>query len=81
MILLPLCYINRLVPLSGNARFCPDCGSESIFYKRKILPSWKIEYEEFMQNEKNEDEVESYLASQKFMTIPDEADEEDLPFS
>ncbi len=71
-------------PLSGNARFCPDCGSESIFYKRKILPSWKIEYEEFMENQKNEEEIEAYLASQNFMTIPDEtdeADEDDFPFS
>lgn len=46
----PVC--GRIVP--GNARYCPYCGSETTFYKNKLLMPWKdaqklIEAEEEMQ--------------------------------
>ncbi len=32
--------------LSLNARYCPYCGEESIYYRLKLLPSWEDEYKE-----------------------------------
>lgn len=29
--------------LPANARFCPDCGCESLFFKEEMLESWHVE--------------------------------------
>lgn len=52
--------------LSLNARYCPYCGEESIYYRLKLLPSWEDEYKE----------IQSELDSaQQFA-----AGSEDIPF-
>ncbi len=35
------------IPL--NARYCPYCGTESIYYFRKVLPSWTDEHYSYKQ--------------------------------
>lgn len=75
-------------PLPGNARYCPDCGSMSIFYQMDILNIWNIEYDQFMEEEAFEANIPTY--SDGFMTIPDEPPaklsleddiDEELPFN
>lgn len=29
--------------LPANARFCPDCGCESLFFKEEMLEPWHVE--------------------------------------
>ena len=75
-------------PLPGNARYCPDCGSMSIFYQMDILNIWNIEYDQFMEEESFEANIPTN--SDGFMTIPDKQPEnlswddgisEELPFN
>lgn len=63
-------------PLPGNARYCPDCGSMSLFYQHKILTAWNIEYNDFIQKQELETKIPAQ--SDVFMSIPDPNDE--LPF-
>lgn len=65
-------------PLPGNARYCPDCGSMSIFYQMDILNIWNIEYDQFMEEETLEANIPT--ASDRFMSLPAGIDEE-LPFN
>ena len=66
-------------PLPGNARYCPDCGSESTFFRRKILSAWNIEYDDFLRQEEFESNIPD-SSNNNFSTIPDDIDEE-LPFN
>ena len=50
-------------PLPANARFCPICGSESVFKQKNLLIDWKKEKEQ-IENE------------ERFMQIPEGIDEE-----
>lgn len=65
-------------PLPGNARYCPDCGSISLFYQHDILNDWNIEYNHFIEEKEFEEKIST--ASNGFMSIPDGIDEE-LPFN
>lgn len=80
------CYHSE--PLPGNARFCPDCGSKSLFFHHNILNAWDIEYNQFMENEALEANIPT--ASDGFMNVPDKQPEklpwkddidEELPFN
>lgn len=55
---------NNTSPLPSNARYCPSCGSESTFYRKKILKAWNYD---------------NTLSTDGFSNIPDSFDEE-LPF-
>lgn len=70
---------NHSEPLPSNARYCPDCGSESTFFRKKILSAWSIEYDDFLKQE----EIEAHIpgsSNNNFSTLPDDIDEE-LPFN
>lgn len=62
-------------PLPSNARYCPICGSPSIFYRDKILKEWNYKEDDLPTND-------------GFMNIPDGINEnlsfsdinEELPF-
>lgn len=68
-------------PLPGNARYCPDCGSKSLFYQHSILDEWQIEYNKYLE----EKELEAKIPQQQQdfdeqFPWPDGIDEE-LPFN
>lgn len=58
----------RSEPLPGNARFCFECGSESLFTRHNLLCTWQEELKKVEEQE----ELEAQIG---FMSIPDGADE------
>lgn len=67
--------------LPANARFCPHCGSKSLFFHRNILVDWKIEKEQIEEAEQFEAFIEQEQQSQQsgFVYIPDWLEDEE-PF-
>lgn len=61
------------MPLSGNSRYCPKCGSMSLFYQYDILNDWNIEHDQFIE----ENTFGETNETDGFMHIPDP---EELPF-
>lgn len=74
---------NNNMPLSGNSRYCPKCGSVSLFYQYDILNAWNIEHDQFIE----EKPFEKTNGTDGFMNIPDPEEppfpeiDEELPFN
>lgn len=45
-----LCKNFECNPLPSNARYCPNCGEESSFFKKQILPPWQTKFERYEIN-------------------------------
>lgn len=74
---------NNNMPLSGNSRYCPKCGSMSLFYQYDILNDWNIEHDQFIE----ENTFGETNETDGFMHIPDPEEpvfpeiDEELPFN
>ena len=60
--------------LPANARYCSQCGSESIFNQYSLLQSWEAEQKSLL-NEKNELSKSPTISSSK-----KSVDNDELPF-
>lgn len=74
---LPFPSCTRSEPLPGNARYCPDCGTESLFYQKGLLIDW--ETEKSTDTNQNIESQPKTRAKQLF-TLNDDLDDE-LPFN
>jgi len=63
-------------PLETNARYCPICGSESIFYRNKILNAWN-----YQELDGGFTDILDEEPSHGFMNNPNLFDDEKLPFN
>lgn len=70
---LPFPSCNHSEPLPGNARYCPDCGAESLFYQKGLLADWETE-----KNSDTNQNIESKpkTRAKQLFTLDDE-----LPFN